>query len=309
MAALRGCSHVSGPGGIRRFRFRRAGQTKAGHAVDLEVDMAAGTIIVIVIVIVIVAAAAAVAVTVLRRRALRQRFGPEYNQLASKVGPRRAQAELSERERRVAKLDLRPLSPERRAGYDREWMSLQETFIDSPAQAVESAAGVVSAVAADCGYPTGDDEELLADLSVYHADRLDEYRRAREITGQAGTAGTEELREALLGYRALFRDLVGEPEPEAEPGAAGPAAAGTAGPAAAGTAGTTATAGSGSADGATGAESPSDEADETDAGETDEVGDAGEAEAVTAERGARDGETWADSGRNGRGPVPIARKE
>jgi len=279
--------------------------------------MAAGTIIVIVIVIVIVAAAAAVAATVLRRRALRQRFGPEYDQLASEVGPRRARAELSERERRVAKLDLRPLSPERRAGYDWEWLSLQETFVDNPAQAVESAAGVVSAVAADRGYPASDDDELLADLSVYHADRLDEYRRAREITGQAGTAGTEELREALLGYRALFRDLVGEPEPEAEPGAAGPAAAGTAGTAAAGTAGTAAagaaaTAGSSSADGATGAESPTDEtdeADEADAGEIDQVGDADEAEAVTAERGAGDGETWADSGRNGRGPVPTARKE
>jgi len=252
--------------------------------------MAAGTIIVIVIVIVVVVAAAALAAIVLRRRALRQRFGAEYDQLASEVGSRRAQAELSERERRVAKLDLRPLSPERRAGYDREWVSLQEKFVDSPAQAVESAAGVVSAVAADRGYPADDGDELLADLSVHHADRLDEYRRAREITGQAGTAGTEELRQALLGYRALFGDLLGSPEPEAEP-EPGPAtaASGTAAPG---------TAASGSADGGgagAAAAEPTTEADE--------------AGVVTAGRGAADGGTWADSGRNGRGPVPTARKE
>ena len=252
--------------------------------------MAAGTIIVIVIVIVVVVAAAALAAIVLRRRALRQRFGAEYDQLASEVGSRRAQAELSERERRVAKLDLRPLSPERRAGYDREWVSLQEKFVDSPAQAVESAAGVVSAVAADRGYPVGDDDELLADLSVHHADRLDEYRRAREITGQAGTAGTEELRQALLEYRALFGDLLGSPEPEAVPGPA-TAASGTAAPG---------TAASGSADGGGGAGAGAGAEPTT---EADEAG------VVTAGRSAADGGTWADSGRNGRGPVPTARRE
>ena len=220
------------------------------------------TIIVIVIVLVVLAVAAALAATVLRRRALRQRFGPEYDQLAREVGPRRAAAELAERQRRVAKLGLRPLSPERRAGYEREWASLQDRFIDGPAQAVESAAGVVSAVAGDRGYPAGDDDELLADLSVHHADRLDWYRRAREITGQAGTAGTEELRQALLGYRALFRDLLGTPEPVA----------------------------------ASGSEASTDPADDP-------------AAVPPARDAADDGETWADSGRDGRGPVATGRKE
>jgi hypothetical protein len=251
------------------------------------------TIIVIVIVLVVLAVAAGLAATVLRRRALRQRFGPEYDQLAQEVGPRRASAELAERQRRVAKLDLRPLSPERRAGYDRQWASLQDGFVDGPAQAVESAAALVSAVAGDRGYPAGDDDELLADLSVHHADRLDAYRGARETTGRAGTASTEELRRALLGYRALFRDLLGMPEPEAgpEPAPAAPAASGTAGPAAADPAG-----------GVTGVEPA-----------TEEAGDTGEAdtgEAVLAARDeADDGETLADSGRDDRAAAAAARKE
>lgn len=193
--------------------------------------MATGTIIVIVIVVVVLAAIAMVAVTLLlRRRALRHRFGAEYDQLASEVGERRAQTELIERRRRVEKLDIRPLGAKRRAAYSREWMSVQERFIDAPAQAVDAAAGLVSAVAADRGYPADDEDQLLGDLSVHHANRLDGYRRARQAAGQAAAAGTEELRQALLGFRALFRDLIG-PDPAA--GAAEPAASGGSQPAAA----------------------------------------------------------------------------
>jgi len=192
------------------------------------------TIIVIVIVLVILAAAALAGAMLMRRRALQQRFGAEYDQLARDVGPRQAQAELAERQRRVAKLDLRPLSAEQRAGYTREWTSLQERFVDDPAQSAVAAGALVSAAAADRGYPAADDDQLIGDLSVDHANRLDGYREARRITAQAGTAGTEELRQALLGYGALFRDLIGVdpaadwPVPATEPPASGagvPAAA------------------------------------------------------------------------------------
>jgi hypothetical protein len=170
-------------------------------------------IIVLVIVLVVLAAAATLAGTlVLRRRALRHRFGAEYDQLVRDVGQRQAQAELAERRRRVAQLNIRPLSPERRAGYSREWISAQEQFVDSPARSVAAAAALVLAVAADRGYPAGDDNQLLTDLSVYHANRLEGYRRARQATEQAGPASTEDLRVALLAHRAMFRDLLG-PEP------------------------------------------------------------------------------------------------
>ena len=171
--------------------------------------MATAGIIVLVIVIVLLVGAGVAGTMLLRRRRLRQRFGPEYDQLASEVGERQAQAELSERERRVAHLDIHQLSPERRAGYARQWTSLQEMFIDSPPQALEAAATLVSAVAADRGYPADDETRLLDDLSVHHSDRIDGYRQARQISNRAGRTGTEDLRQALLGYRALFRDLLG----------------------------------------------------------------------------------------------------
>jgi hypothetical protein len=167
------------------------------------------TIIVIVIVLVILAAAALAGTMLARRRALQHRFGAEYDQLARDVGPRQAQAELAERQRRVAKLDLHPLSAEQRARYTSEWTSLQERFVDDPAQSVVAAGALVSAAATDRGYPADDDDRLVSDLSVDYANRLDGYRQARRISAEAGTAGTEELRQALLAYGALFRDLIG----------------------------------------------------------------------------------------------------
>ena len=87
---------------------------------------------IIVIVIVVVLLAAAVGILLRRQRALQQRFGPEYDRLAAEVGPRRARSELAERERRIAQLDIRPLSAERRAAYDTQWATLQEAVHRHP---------------------------------------------------------------------------------------------------------------------------------------------------------------------------------
>jgi hypothetical protein len=70
---------------------------------------------------------------------------------------------------------------------------------------------------ADRGYPAVDDDQAFADLSVDHAQTVGHFRSAREITlGVTGSATpsdevTEELRQALIHYRALFSDLLGEP--------------------------------------------------------------------------------------------------
>lgn len=171
---------------------------------------------IIVIVIVVVLLAAAVGILLRRQRALQQRFGPEYDRLAAEVGPRRARSELAERERRIAQLDIRPLSAERRAAYDTQWATLQEEFIDAPSRAAAAADSLVTAVAADRGYQVADRERLFSDLSVYHADRIQEYRLARQTTEQAGTAATEDLRQAMLAYRALLRELLEAPDGASE---------------------------------------------------------------------------------------------
>jgi hypothetical protein len=65
----------------------------------------------------------------------------------------------------------------------------------------------------DRGYPVEDHDQVLADLSVEHSDTLGHYRAAEEISqsAAAGTASTEDLRQAMIHYRALFSDLLGDP--------------------------------------------------------------------------------------------------
>jgi len=176
-------------------------------------------VIIIVAAIVVVAIAAGV-VYKGRRRRLRRRFGPEYDSLVQERGSRRkAEAELAERERRVRGLDIRPLDPAARSRYARRWTAIQEHFVDGPPQAVADAQGLVMAVMSERGYPTEGDDQVLADLSVDHADALDHYRVAHGISQRAADnlASTEDLRQALIHYRALFRDLLvrpGEPGPD-----------------------------------------------------------------------------------------------
>lgn len=176
--------------------------------------MATGAIVAIVIVVIVVAAVLFMLTTANRRRRLRERFGPEYDRAVTERGSRReAEAELAERERHVRDLDIRPLSPTARNQYQSEWTAVQEQFVDAPQAAVTGAQTLVSAVMKDRGYPTRPYDQTLADLSVEHASTLDHFRAAHDISqnAAAGTATTEDLRQAMIHYRALFAELLGEP--------------------------------------------------------------------------------------------------
>jgi hypothetical protein len=175
--------------------------------------MSAGTTVAIVVVVIIVAALLAVASFAARRRRLRQRFGPEYDRAVESSDSRlKAEAELAEREKRVKGLDIRPLDPAARAGYLAQWTAIQQRFVDSPTGAVTSAQALITSVLAYRGYPTEDVDQIAADLSVDHAGTLGRFRTAQEIRGRVvdGSARTEDLRQAMVHYRALFQDLLGE---------------------------------------------------------------------------------------------------
>jgi hypothetical protein len=148
-----------------------------------------------------------------RRRRLQQRFGPEYDRLVGERDSRReAEAELTERERRVEGFDIQPLTDPARASFAGQWASIQERFVDTPADAVSAAQLLVAAVMTERGYPAEPHDQVVADLSVGHSRTLDRYRAAEEISHRAavGTVPTEDLRQAMVHYRALFGDLLGE---------------------------------------------------------------------------------------------------
>ena len=194
--------------------------------------MSTGAVVAIIVVVVIVAAVLIGVTVAARRRRLQRRFGPEYDRV---VGERQSQlkadSELASRERRVRELDIRPLSESARANFATQWRAIQEEFVDQPEDAVVKAQHLVTVVMNDRGYPTDGHDQMLADLSVEHAGTLEHYRSAYAISQGAaeGNASTEDLRQAMIRYRTLFSDLLGDPaaqEAGIRGAAAGPPPAG-----------------------------------------------------------------------------------
>lgn len=167
----------------------------------------------ILIAIAAVVVVALVAVTARQRRttALRQRFGPEYERaVEARDGRRPAEADLRERERQRAQLDIRPLPESMRVRFAQEWRDLQERFVDQPSDAVVAADRLVYSVMETRGYPMGDFDAQADLVSVDHPDVVENYRFAHSIRerAQEQPTSTEDLREALLRYRSLFDELL-----------------------------------------------------------------------------------------------------
>jgi hypothetical protein len=146
-----------------------------------------------------------------RSARLRRRFGPEYERVLRSTGSQRAaEAELHERERRVRSLEIRRLLPADRDRFASRWREVQTRFVDEPGEAVEQADRLVSEVMSARGYPMADFEQRAADVSVDHPQVVDHYRTAHRIGGRRNGAATdtEELRQAMVHYRALFSELL-----------------------------------------------------------------------------------------------------
>ncbi len=149
-----------------------------------------------------------------RTAKLRERFGPEYDRIAMESGPRKAEATLLEREKRVEKFNIRPLPSDQRELFITEWRNVQARFVDDPKGAVGLADQLVDRVMGARGYPVAEFEQRAADISVTHPNVVSNYRAAHQIAlrHQQGQATTEDLRQAMIYYRSLFDDLL-EPVP------------------------------------------------------------------------------------------------
>lgn len=150
---------------------------------------------------------------------LQERFGPEYGRTVSELGGRtKGESELKAREKRVERLDILPLAPPEAARFTEAWRALQSRFIDNPKGVVVEAEQLVRELMEKRGYPMGDFERRAGDISVDHPDVVANYRSAQAIAvrDQRGSADTEELRKAVVHYRALFDELLEVREPRQE---------------------------------------------------------------------------------------------
>jgi hypothetical protein len=174
--------------------------------------------------IVIAAVAAAVLVLLLatwaaerrRRVHLQERFGSEYDRAVADARRRRdAERELAEREERRERLDVRPLSSAARERYREEWGDVQARFVDDPEGAVRQADGLLVRVLEERGYDVDDDPaRRAADVSVDHPEVVQRYRHGHDmLQARHGDDGTENLRKAMVDFRATFEELIEEGRP------------------------------------------------------------------------------------------------
>ena len=153
-----------------------------------------------------------------RRRSdhLRERFGSEYERQVQELGSRsKAEADLAEREKRVSKLTIQPLSPADQDRFLDRWTKVQATFVDDPERSVDYADALLAEVMSARGYPVSDFEQRAGDISVDHPNVVQHYRAGHDIAlrHSRGEASTDDLRQALIHYRSLFEELVTERAP------------------------------------------------------------------------------------------------
>ncbi|MEW2413148.1 hypothetical protein AB0953_05430 [Streptomyces sp. NPDC046866] len=177
--------------------------------------MSTGTLLAIIIPCVVVLIALGVGLWMMaRRRRLQREFGPEYGRTVQETGGSlAADRELRSRQQRHDELDIKQLSADLRREYADQWSRVQERFVDEPENAVAQADDLVTRLMRDRGYPTDGYEQMVNDLSVEHSRTLDHFRSAHEVKARTGggEATTEELRGAMVHYRALFDELLTPP--------------------------------------------------------------------------------------------------
>jgi hypothetical protein len=166
---------------------------------------------IVLVVVVAIVVAALIARRKARTKAFRNRFGSEYDRAVLTHGSARdAEAKLADRETRVQALQIRELSTSERDRFATEWQIVQSRFVDHPRAAVTEADDLVSALLEARGYPNAGFEQRAADVSVTYPRVTENYRVAHGIAVRPGKAEatTEELRTAIIQYRAIFDELM-----------------------------------------------------------------------------------------------------
>jgi len=176
------------------------------------------TIIIVVFIAIVFLGAAAGGWVRYTKRRLRASFGPEVLTVARQENGnvRDVDRELRRRKNLHDDLDLHPISAQDQELYAASWKRLQGEFLDDPSASLTLAAQLVATVLDARGYPGGDTEEQLALLSVEHANSLADYRAAQRTSRRAeqnpDSIPTEEFRQALLSYHAMFTELLTQPQ-------------------------------------------------------------------------------------------------
>jgi hypothetical protein len=174
-------------------------------------------ILLLVVAVIVVGALVFLAVRKRRSQKLRERFGPEYDRVVRKEGDvHKGERVLEFRQDRREKIQVRSLSPTDRSSFRYRWNEVQSRFVDDPKGTVTVAESLVTDVMQARGYPISDFDQRANDISVDYPVVVENYRAAHDIALRhgRGQASTEDLRQAMVHYRALFQELLEENQPQ-----------------------------------------------------------------------------------------------
>ncbi len=146
-----------------------------------------------------------------RRRAhLKERFGREYDRAVADAGTGGGERRLEEIETRHEQLHVQPLSAAARERYLDEWRQAESRFVSDPREAAGNAERLVQRALHECGYPDEDGDLLAGLVSVDHPDVAERYRHGHAMLDKANGGDTEDLRKAMLDFRAVLEDVLQE---------------------------------------------------------------------------------------------------
>jgi len=179
---------------------------------NIQLILAAAVLVVVVLVV--------IGAFLERRKAktlaFRTRFGTEYDRaVLSQGSSRKAETKLADRETRVNALKIRDLGVTERDHFVTEWHTVQSRFVDHPRAAVTEADDLINAILEARGYPLAGFEQRADDLSVTYPRVMENYRIAHSVALRPAQleASTEELRVAMIQYRAIFDELLQDKKP------------------------------------------------------------------------------------------------
>ena len=127
----------------------------------------------------------------------------------SDSGRRDAERRLAAVESEHEELDIRPLSEAARERYLEEWRGIEARFVNDPRTRRTPRSGSCSARSRSVAIRRARRRGARAHLAVDHPDVVERYRHGRAMLGEVrGAEGTENLRKAMLDFRAVFEEVV-----------------------------------------------------------------------------------------------------
>jgi hypothetical protein len=145
-----------------------------------------------------------------RDQKLRKHFGEYDGAVRRRTDLRKRQEAVLAFRRGRQRVGLRTLTSAERATFLRRWDELQNSFLDDPKGSLDAADALVTEALEGRGYLMPESQQNAADIPPNSSLVVEDYRAVHEFATRlvGESASTEQLRQAMVRYRTVFRELL-----------------------------------------------------------------------------------------------------